>query len=268
MLITLLQTEDYTPINPSTIKIIHPRPPLSKEMSDAVDEYYAEINPTNEAESVFEEKNNKNIDAQGWEKGYLDSHYTLIVTRRNEREITYREKREIVHHERRSSPRRRRSYSRSPSPVRRSRRSSRSPRRKYSRSPSPRRRKSPTRGRSPPPTHARRDSPPARHNRQRRYSRSRSPPPNRSSRSDFATHVAPENRYLGLGNSATNEFDSFRMNKSQAYSKREPHQPLTCYKCNKVSFDHFTTLRNQKLNLFYFAGWAFSKRMSEFISLV
>lgn len=50
--------------------------------------------------------------------------------------------------------------------------------------------------------------------------------------------VPAENRYMGLGSkssSTLDEFDSFRKNKSQAFSKREPHQPFTCYRCNKVN---------------------------------
>ncbi|KAL9537423.1 hypothetical protein MBANPS3_011789 [Mucor bainieri] len=48
--------------------------------------------------------------------------------------------------------------------------------------------------------------------------------------------VPAENRYMGLGNKSApltaDEFDSFRKNKSQAFSNREPPQPFTCYKCN------------------------------------
>lgn len=157
-------------------------------------------------------------------------------------------------------------YERRHSPVRRSYSTSRSPPPRHSpvrkRSPISRR-TSPGRGRSP-----RRSSPirsPQRYNRAR-YSRSRSPPPlssrtpfpaqptfqpsgypsyqqptynsshNRNNnRGDFGNEMKPppENKYLGLGN-ASDEFDSFRRNKSQAYNRREPHQPMTCYKCNKV----------------------------------
>jgi hypothetical protein len=49
--------------------------------------------------------------------------------------------------------------------------------------------------------------------------------------------IAPENRYMGLGSKSTlDEFDSFRRNKSQAFNRREPHQPMTCYRCNKVCY--------------------------------
>jgi hypothetical protein len=45
-----------------------------------------------------------------------------------------------------------------------------------------------------------------------------------------------ETRYLGLGNTM-DEYDSFRRNKSQAFNRREPPQPITCFKCNRVSLN-------------------------------
>lgn len=231
------------------IKLMHPRSPPSKEILEAVNDFYKRLDLSMENDSILEEKNDDQMDAQGWEKGYLDFHYEAIANKKKEKEKSRQLKSESRYEDdsrdrshsynRRHSPRRHRS----PSPRRMSPPSSR---RNYSppshvsrgRSPPPRRSSPPPRSRSP----IRRNSPPRDRYRSRRYSRSRSPPPSsssfqhsnsRSNRRDFGGG-APENRYLGLGNAASDEFDSFRRNKSQAYNRREPHQPMTCYKCNKV----------------------------------
>lgn len=254
-----------------------------------MDDYYKGL----QDELILDEKSD--IDAQGWEKGYLDSYFQSVLEKRNCRgrstsRDAYRQRHSSpIYHGRRRHYSSSRSYSssphRSPSPRRSSPLRRRSPTTTTNRPRSPHRRSSPDhiRGRSPPrgspirrasptirrgsPTRrispARRSSPrrsPPR-DRYRRYSRSRSPPPVKYGQTNYPIsqpnyptyhpqqhafgkpvyhsqqqnhHRAPENRYLGLGN-ASDEFDSFRRNKSQAYSKREPHQPMTCYKCNKVS---------------------------------
>jgi hypothetical protein len=247
------------------IKLIHPRPPPTKEILEAVNDFYKKLDVSLEDDSILEEKHDDQIDAQGWEKGYLDFHFKSIANRKREKEThrpldTYEDKSSRSYN-RRHSPRR---HNRSPSPRRMS-----PPRRNYSPPPS--------RGISPPP---RRSSPPRRHSppprdryRSRRYSRSRSPPPppssyKQKSRGDVGLGggAPPENRYLGLGNAVNDEFDSFRRNKSQAYNRREPHQPMTCYKCNKVNNYIY------KRRKFYYAnttlGGSFGKRMSKSLTKI
>jgi hypothetical protein len=82
-----------------------------------------------------------------------------------------------------------------------------------------------------------------------RYSRSRSRSPPQHG-SNYDPPVPAENRYMGLG-SRSDEFDSFRKSRSQAYSKREPYQAFICYKCNKVklSEDNKTFVSNPLFSL-------------------
>ncbi|KAG2213378.1 hypothetical protein INT47_009051 [Mucor saturninus] len=278
-LMLLAQTHDYKPIDPTTLKFPFPRPVATPELMEAVDDYYKGL----QDELILDEKSD--MDAQGWEKGYLDSYFQSVLEKRSCRGRST--SRDDAYRQRHSSPiyygRRRRysssrSYSsspqRSPSPRRSSPLRRRSPTTSTNRPRSPYRRSSPDhiRGRSPPRAAAnsiRRASPPPNNNnrrgsptrrisparrssprrspsrdRYRRYSRSRSPPsasnyppPSLSQtnysnfrpqqqhqqqqsgfgKSTYSQHRgAPENRYLGLGN-ASDEFDSFRRNKSQAY---------------------------------------------------
>lgn len=90
------------------------------------------------------------------------------------------------------------------------------------------------------------------------------------SNSDSVPPVVPaENRYMGLGSknssSTADEFDSFRRNKSQAFSSREPQQPFICYKCNRVSC--LSACIEAGLLTRVYSDWSFSQRVYKFINM-
>ncbi|CEI98350.1 hypothetical protein RMCBS344292_12459 [Rhizopus microsporus] len=247
----------YKPINPSTIKVPFPPPEPTKEVLDAIQEFYSGLDLlTKEVDPIFDDKVSQIIDPQGWQKGYLDNYYEKTIAQRKEWEEKQRQKEEEAERDRRrhSDHRTKRSRSRGRSPTYRSRS------RDYHRSRSPSYSSYDSRGRSRSYTRRKRSRSRTRYRsrspyrslsrRHRHYSRS--PPPSYHHRSPQQHHhkpvptpvvpvvptssfnvPPPPPKHLGLGNQTMDEFAAFRRNKSESYSRREPPPPLICYKCGK-----------------------------------
>ncbi|RCH81651.1 hypothetical protein CU098_000994, partial [Rhizopus stolonifer] len=85
-LMLFAKSEDYQPVDPTLIRVPFPRPPPTQELITAVDEFYQGLDLSSADSVIIDEKATRsNIDAQGWEKGYLDEYTTSIHQRKQQR---------------------------------------------------------------------------------------------------------------------------------------------------------------------------------------
>ncbi|KAI7881533.1 hypothetical protein K492DRAFT_176992 [Lichtheimia hyalospora FSU 10163] len=226
-----LDAAPYSPLEPSEILPISNPLTTSKDISQAVEQFYEGLD-LKDSTGNFEESVESKLDRSGWEPGYLDAFY---------------EKRENLQHDQRNKKRRNSSEGRgrrhsrsrdyrSPSPSR-GRSHHRRRKRSYSRSPSyssRSRSRSRSRSWSPPPHHRRRSRSPSPY-RDRSGSRfgtygspqpKRPPPPLSSSSKNDDRHTA------AFSQTPSDPYDAYRRSNSYNYN-RDHRSSGVCFNCSK-----------------------------------